>query len=167
MDYFWVMLLIFGAIVSLGQKNQKGKRADEAEDPDPNEEWERRLREILQQDQPTKTEAPETATPHTSPQQPQATSPQPHKVAPQTRGYAMQPRSLTPQPRTTSMQVHKSASTHYGSKQQAHPTASPLQPKGASSAAELGSDFDRMIDDFTIEKAVIYAEILKPKYEEY
>lgn len=168
MDYFWVMLLIFGAIVSLGQKSQKGKKADEVEDPDPNEEWERRLREILQQDQPTsQTEAPETTTPRTSPQQPQTISPQPRKVATQPRSSASQPRSVTPQPRTVSMQQNKSASTYYGSVQQAHTMAPPSQPKGALSTAEQGGDFDQMIDDFTIEKAVIYAEILKPKYKEY
>jgi hypothetical protein len=28
-------------------------------------------------------------------------------------------------------------------------------------------NIERIIDDFSMEKAVIYAEILKPKYEEY
>lgn len=168
MDYFWVMLLIFGAIVSLGQKSQKGKKADEAEELDPNEEWERRLREILQQDQPTpKTEASETTTPHTLPQQPQTISSQPRKVATQTHGSVSQPRSVTPQSRTAPTPLHKSASTHYGSGQHTHTSASPSQLKGATAMAEQGGDFDRMIDNFTIEKAVIYAEILKPKYEEY
>jgi hypothetical protein len=37
----------------------------------------------------------------------------------------------------------------------------------AAAVDEPNEIIEQIIDDFTMEKAVIYAEILKPKYEEY
>ena len=44
---------------------------------------------------------------------------------------------------------------------------SPSLLKKRLDAKEEGSNIDAILDDFSMEKAVIYAEILKPKYEEY
>ena len=37
----------------------------------------------------------------------------------------------------------------------------------ATPTEEPTSNIEAVLEDFTMEKAVIYAEILKPKYEEY
>jgi len=44
-----------------------------------------------------------------------------------------------------------------------------LQPPSASSSSETGrhAPYSRIIDGFDLESAVIYSEILKPKFEEY
>lgn len=173
MNYFWVMLLIFGAIVTIGQKSQKGKTSgDEAEIPDPSKEWERRLREILEQGEPSPNATPKTEDPHT---------PLPRPKSARWQGRS-QHRSTTPQHTST---TQPSASGNASSIRSAYNASNtPFGQSGSSgaktanmarnnaqttqpTATEEGSEIERIIDDFTIEKAVIYAEILRPKYEEY
>ena len=50
MDIFWVFIIIFGIIVSIGQKTNKRQITTEESEPasSPEQEMERRLRELLE-----------------------------------------------------------------------------------------------------------------------
>ena len=56
----------------------------------------------------------------------------------------------------------KTAKATVDIKQQPLPTA-PAEPK----KTRQNADYGRIIDEFDLERAVIYSEILKPKFEEY
>ncbi len=173
MDYFWVMLLIFGAIVTIGQKSQKGKTSgDEAEIPDPSKEWERRLREILEQGEPSPNAAPKTKDQHTTLPRPKSAHRQGRSQHPSTAPQQADTARTTASGYTSSIRSsYNASSTPFGqagsSGAKAANTAKNNAQTTLPAAAEEGSEIERMIDDFTIEKAVIYAEILRPKYEEY
>lgn len=130
MDLLWLFILIFGVVVSIGQKSQKKAPAEGEtmpEELDPHQEFERRIRELLQEDKP-----------------------------------AVKPASSTTKQVATMaaerVKVEKTQS-RVATKNMGAPRAKE-QPKEAD-------ELDQIVNDFSIEKAVIYAEILKPKYEEY
>lgn len=166
MDIFWIFILIFGIIVSIGQKASKQQAPQEAEGDvtlSPEEEMERRIRELLEGKQ-TPQQAPQPAPPVAKPAAPQksftpapTTTPQravsPQRVAAAQR-VATPARSATTPARTT----------------QSTPKA-PTRTNKASDPIKQGeikqSEIGRIIDDFTIDKATIYAEIMTPKYKEY
>lgn len=130
MDLLWLFILIFGVVVSIGQKSQKKAPAEGETVPeqlDPHQEFERRIRELLQEDKPSVkpvTSAPTQAATET---------------AERAKVEKKQSRVAT---KNVSAERQKE------------------QPKEAD-------ELDQIVNDFSIEKAVIYAEILKPKYEEY
>lgn len=130
MDLLWLFILIFGVVVSISQKSQKkapteGETA--SEELDPHQEFERRIRELLQEDKPAAKPAAST-----------------------TKQVATMA--------TERAKVEKTQS-RVATKNMGAPRAKE-QPKEAE-------ELDQIVNDFSIEKAVIYAEILKPKYEEY
>ena len=130
MDLLWLFILIFGVVVSIGQKSQKKAPADGEtvpEELDPHQEFERRIRELLQEDKPAAKPAAST-----------------------TKQVATMA--------TERAKVEKTQS-RVAAKNMGAPRAKE-QPKEAE-------ELDQIVNDFSIEKAVIYAEILKPKYEEY
>lgn len=130
MDLLWLFILIFGVVVSIGQKSQKKAPAEGETMPevlDPHQEFERRIRELLQEDKPAAKSAASTT----------------KQVATMATGRA---------------KVEKRQS-RVATKNMGAPRAKE-QPKEAD-------ELDQIVNDFSIEKAVIYAEILKPKYEEY
>ena len=49
MDNFWIFIVIIGAVISLAQKGLKQAPAesDDTTQPNPQQEWERRIREIM------------------------------------------------------------------------------------------------------------------------
>ena len=131
MDIFWIFILIFGVIVSIGQKASKQQVPTDVESEptlSPEEEMERRIRELLEGKQ-----TPPKATPPVQPAAPQ--------------------KSFTPA-RATKSATKASTRTNK--------ITNPIK-KGEIKQSEIG----RIIDDFTIEKATIYAEIMNPKYKEY
>lgn len=166
MDIFWIFILIFGAIVSIGQKASKQQAPTDAESEptlSPEEEMERRIRELLEGKQ-----TPPKATP---PVQPAAKPAAPQKsftpapAAPKSATMPTHPvttlhSDTTPtRPFATPTRATKSATkapTH------TNKITDPIK-KGEIKQSEIG----RIIDDFTIEKATIYAEIMNPKYKEY
>ena len=130
MDLLWLFILIFGVVVSIGQKSQKKAPAEGETVPevlDPHQEFERRIRELLQEDKPAAKPAAST-----------------------TKQVATMA--------TERAKVEKTQS-RVATKNMGAPRAKE-QPKEAD-------ELDQIVNDFSIEKAVIYAEILKPKYEEY
>ena len=166
MEYvLWMIILIAGAIMSVSQKDQK-KRSGTASDnedtpaPDRREEWNRRMRDILFGDSPTAPPVP------TAPHYPQPVGTQgidlDHPLARAAKRESAATEKVTaervaaaPKP-----QKHKNTAKVVGcNKAQACPT----EPK----AAVGNTDYRRMIDEFDLERAVIYSEILKPKFEEY
>lgn len=130
MDLLWLFIIIFGVVVSIGQKSQKKAPSEgevAADELDPHQDLERRIRELLQERKPAVKSAASAST----------------QVATEVSERA---KVATKQSRVAT----KNASAER-----------PIeQPKEAE-------ELDQIVNDFSIEKAVIYAEILKPKYEEY
>lgn len=160
MDLLWLFIIIFGAVVSLGQKSQKKTLEGEGNMPetiDPEAEFERQIRELLGETR-TSAKPAESTTPNTTTTQKQ--------TAHETSKSARRERVASVQNGTnyqTSTVNHKAQST-------------PVEKTTIKSKEAVGkttnqkqesSEVEQMIDDFSIEKAVIYAEILKPKYEEF
>lgn len=156
MDIFWVFILIFGVIVSIGQKASKQQAPIDVESEptlSPEEEMERRIRELLEGKQ-----APPKATPPVQPAAPQkrftpAPDATPQRAAVPQR-VAKPTRPSAPPARATKSATKASTRTNK--------IIDPIK-KGEIKQSEIG----RIIDDFTIEKATIYAEIMNPKYKEY
>ena len=160
MDIFWVFILIFGVIVSIGQKASKQQAPTDVESEptlSPEEEMERRIRELLEG-----TQTPPKATP---PVQPAAKPAAPQKnltpapVATPQRAAVPQRVATPTRPSATPARAAKSATK---ASTRTNKISDPIK-KGEIKQREIG----RIIDDFTIEKATIYAEIMNPKYKEY
>ena len=155
LDNIWILIVIIGAVISIAQKNQKRPKteSDNAPQPNPQEEWERQLREILGEGRPKAT---------TQANKPTESSAMPEYKPRPARTSRESGRAATP-----SQQVlHKRTTTANNSTTQSqYIKENKLQetPK----KQEGDNNIERIIDDFSMEKAVIYAEILKPKYEEY
>ena len=116
--------------------------SENAPHPNPQEEWERQLREILGE----------------KPQTPAAPKP-----ASQPIENSVAPKFKQPMP-TQSKRVAMPSPKNKTTSQQ------PINAnKGNKTPSKSDNDIniEKIIDDFSMEKAVIYAEILKPKYEEY
>lgn len=130
MDLLWLFIIIFGVVVSIGQKSQKKAPSEgevAADELDPHQDLERRIRELLQEEKSVTKPAASVVKPVTT------------KTAEQAKEGRTQSRIVTKN--TTTEQERE-------------------QPKESE-------ELDQIVNDFSIEKAVIYAEILKPKYEEY
>ena len=130
MDLLWLFIIIFGVVVSIGQKSQKKAPSEgevAADELDPHQDLERRIRELLQERKPAVKPAASAST----------------QVATE---FSERAKVATKQSRVAT----KNASTE--------------RPKEQPKESE---ELDQIVNDFSIEKAVIYAEILKPKYEEY
>ena len=162
MDNFWLILLIFGAISIFSHKNEKRSHAPEADAEGGNQgehiptEWERRIRELLGEENSSNV-----------PQSSQNTAAQP--INPSKRVHTpttikrkeVDNTSQLAQNRAT---TGKSAMTQTTvNRQKAHSTIPDKIKEG-----EIGSkgEIETILEDFSMEKAVIYSEILKPKYEE-
>ena len=162
MDNFWVIpLLIFGIIVSISQKASRnttpeGEEGEAVPTPE-QEDIERRIREILE----GKTTSTQKTTPTPTPSaRPTPTAMATHtlkQTTPHASRQEISPRKAT----TTKAKTSTAKSTTKTSSTGKH-TTDPIK-QGDIQRGEIG----RIIDDFSIEKATIYAEIMKPKYEEY
>ena len=139
MDIFWVFILFFGIIVSIGQKaSKKQAAADEEEEPAPmsEQEMERRIREILEG------------------------KPIPQKPAPQP---AVSTPAVSPIKKVSTPKKQHLAPTPTAAKTTKHPKKEDPIKQTEIKNGEIG----QIVEDFTIEKAVIYSEIMNPKYKEY
>lgn len=162
MDNFWLILLIFGAISIFSRKNEKQSRTPEADAEGGNQgehiptEWERRIRELLGEENSSNV-----------PQSSQNTATQP--INPSKRVHT--PTTIKrKEVNNTSQLVQNRATTGKSAmtqttvnRQKAHSTIPDKIKEG-----EIGSkgEIETILEDFSMEKAVIYSEILKPKYEE-
>lgn len=174
MDNIWIFLVIIGAIFSFAQKNQ-GKRqqgSDEAyeghegeETVNPHEMLERRVRELLGEETPKSNPMP-THKPARSADT--TTSSQQGANRPTLRTSIARPTMTTKQhtaKSATSMPQYRSQTK----RTQAIAMDVNTIPQKAVSAQQKGRNeqIGQIIDDFSMEKAVIYSEILKPKFEEF
>ena len=144
MDNIWIFIVIIGAVISIAQKNHKKPMAESenAPHPNPQEEWERQLREILGE----KPQMPAAPKPASQPIENSAAPEYKQPMPTQSKRVAMP----SPKNKATSQQP---TNANKGNK--------------TPSKSENDLNIEKIIDDFSMEKAVIYAEILKPKYEEY
>ena len=162
MDNFWLILLIFGAISIFSRKNEKRSRTPEADAEGGNQgehiptEWERKIRELLGEE--NSSNVPQS-TPSTA-AQPINPSKRVHTPTTSKRKEVDNTSQLAQNRATTG----KSAMTKTTvNRQKAHSTIPDKIKEG-----EIGSkgEIETILEDFSMEKAVIYSEILKPKYEE-
>lgn len=150
--------------MSVSQKDQKKRHgtASDNEDtpaPDRREEWNRRMRDIFG-DLPTAPPVP-TAPHYPQPVGTQGIDPD-HPLARAAKRESAAAEKVTAErvAAAPKSQKHKAAAKTVGSdKAQVRPAE--------SESAVVNTDYGRMIDEFDLERAVIYSEILKPKFEEY
>lgn len=167
MDNLWIFIVIIGAVISLSQKSHKkaSTESDNPTPPNPQEEWERQLRELLGDKEPhtPKRSAP---SPTVSPSE-RTTIPKQdiHPTSCEDRRVVKR----TPQPPEVLLEVQASRATSFAEQKAATKPKTNANGNLTRKAApdNQGNDIDKIIEDFSMEKAVIYAEILKPKYEEY
>ena len=174
MDNIWIFLVIIGAVFSFAQKNQSKRQGSDAPTEDnngeetvnPHEMMERRLRELLGEQQPKRVPTP-TVAPTAAPA-PTTTVRQAQNKP--TYGTLDSRSTVAPSQQRTTTQTHSVA--QYKA-QQAKTTNhntnnSPSSPniKPAHASTNNGQ-IGQIIDGFSMEKAVIYSEILKPKFEEF
>ena len=171
MDNIWIFLVIIGTIFSFAQKNQ-GKRqqgSDEADEGrkgeetvNPHEMLERRVRELLGEETPKSNPMP-THKPARSADT--TTSSQQGANRPTLRTSVARPTMTTKQQQT----AKSAASMPQAKRTQAIALDGNITSQKAVSAQTRGHNeqIGQIIDDFSMQKAVIYSEILKPKFEEF
>lgn len=171
MDNIWIFLVIIGAIFSFAQKNQSKRQGSDAptegnneEEPvTPHEMMERRLRELLGEEQTKRVPTPASAPTSTTPTARQG------KIKPIQDTLDSRPSVASSQQKTTTQtlsvakykaQQAKTVNNNVNNK----PSSPNIKPAHASTN---NGQIGQIIDDFSMEKAVIYSEILKPKFEEF
>lgn len=169
MGSFWIFFLFLG-VVALIKRKEMASQDDTtpqnapstgAPTEDEKQEIERRIREILGEPQPAKRVVPTQPAKRVVPTQPAAPQPAVRPARPKVK---VQPthtslEQITPE---ISMSSHRLS--------QPTPSRNTTSPKKAQTApTETAgkSELNAMIEDFTIEKAVIYSEILEPKFKQY
>lgn len=150
----WVAMIIIGSLINAANKRRAQESADEEQLPTPEE-----IREILQPAQPSV--------------QPQTATKRPAKPAYETlEGRSIESESLEQiNPRDFAKRTNfkhakgKAMPVRTPNKaQRATPhTATPQRPNPAIK----GEEAHELTRDFDLERAVVYSEILKPKFQEY
>lgn len=180
MDNFWIFLLIIGAVASIAQKNQqKNKPSSPEEEPtlDPQAEWERHMREIFgdntenevnENPKEEATEGSSTANkPDNKPITTQTAQTIRHTIpAPKEATQAPIAQSVASYSRSKIRHTSSATSTTSTYKKSTDSVSKTNNPIKYSEISSNNSEIEQIIDDFTMEKAVIYSEILKPKFEE-
>lgn len=185
MDYIWIFFIVAWAAISLTQKNQKKRQQQEEEsDEQAREVLQRQLEEIFGRRVHPAAPRP-TATPaHMEPMSTDSASAKSttrHKVPtpPAETIYrtevsippkSAQHRSEIPRPADTS---HRNIVNTTSQRQLPNKRSNITEQQSVSAATtnavkpQDNSELERIIGEFDMERAVIYSEILKPKYEEY
>ena len=183
MDNIWIILLIVGAVISLTQKNTKRRPQTDSDEEQPRDVLQKHLEEIFGRGAEHPAAPRPTAMPMPQPpvRKPSAETADTAPAArPKTQDTA--PRQQTAEPkkhiRSTAETSARDASHRNRAmaqatrrQQQQKPSAIQTQQlrKGSAETPAHHSDneLERIIEEFDMERAVIYSEILKPKYEEY
>ena len=151
MDNFWIFIVIIGAVISLAQKSpKKASSSDDTPTADPQQELERQIRELIGEKPaskpiPAEQKRAEMPTPIPTP-----------IITPKNRVDTVTSITKPKQQNKIGMAATAKVAT----------TTNKTKSKAATDD-EPNEIIGQIVDDFTMEKAVIYAEILKPKYEEY
>lgn len=164
MGSFWIFFLFIG-IVALVKRKELASNDDTSTASAPTDaeksEIERRIKEIFGEvESSQKTSSAPTTSPAMSRPRPATTPIQTPKKVNEARPLSAYTSSSRAKAPITQQQAIK---PQQGSKLY----QSTSTPSNAPKTAESHSELERMIDDFTLEKAVIYAEILEPKFKEY
>lgn len=159
MDIFWVFIIIFGIVVSIGQKANKQQAPTDDSEPTltPEQEMERKIRELLE-GKPTPSAKP---APSANPAPTAKSTPSSEATIATRTKTKREAHNTIP----TTKSAKKATITH---KTSATPKVSSVEENSPIKAKEIKrGEIGQIVEDFTIDKAVIYAEIMKPKYEEY
>ena len=164
MGSFWIFFLFMG-IVALVKRKEMASQEDTtpkniptgAPTEDEKQEIERRIREILGEPQPQKRVVTAQPAKRVAPAQSAPPRPARPKVKVQSTHTSLE--QITPE---ISMSSHRLTQPT-----PSRNTATPKKAQTAPTEVTDKSELDAMIDDFSIEKAVIYSEILEPKFKEY
>ena len=184
MDNIWIILLIVGAVISLTQKNTKRRpQTDSDEEEQPRDVLQKHLEEIFGRGEEHPAAPRPTSMPRPQPpvRKPSAETADTAPAArPKTQDTA--PRQQTTEPkkhirstaetsaRDTSHRNRAMAQATRRQQQQKPPAIEQQQLRKGSAetpAHHSDNELERIIEEFDMERAVIYSEILKPKYEEY
>lgn len=183
MDNIWIILLIVGAVISLTQKNTKRRPQTDSDEEQPRDVLQKHLEEIFGRGAEHPAAPRPTAMPMPQPpvRKPSAES---ADTAPAARPKIQDtaPRQQTAEPkkhirstaetsaRDTSHRNRAMAQATRRQQQQKPPAIEQQQLRKGSAetpAHHSDNELERIIEEFDMERAVIYSEILKPKYEEY
>lgn len=160
MGSFWTFLVIIGVVAFkfFGElATDKGASQPTAPTDEEKSDIEKRIQEILGEVE-QKRVAPQPAAP-----KPSTSAPQPamRTARPKTKAQSAYTslEQITPEIAMSSHRISKPTTTRKA--------VSPKKVQTAPVEVAGKSELDAMIDDFTIEKAVIYSEILEPKFKQY
>ena len=160
MGSFWTFLVIIGVVAFkfFGElATDKGANQPTAPTDEEKSDIEKRIQEILgeveQKRVVSQPAAPKTSTP--APQPAMRTARPKTKAQPAYTSLEQ----ITPEIAMSSHRISKPTTTRKA--------VSPKKVQTAPVEVAGKSKLDAMIDDFTIEKAVIYSEILEPKFKQY
>ena len=157
MDNIWIFLVIIGAVISIAQKNQQKQRGGELSEqptPDPQAELERRMREIFGESKRVEPATENKSAP--------ATIPAPKPVDNQPKPMSTISRTSASNKQTKGYNIaaaNKTINRVASQQKQANPIK--------DSDITVKSEIDEIIDGFTMEKALIYSEIIRPKFDEF
>lgn len=183
MDNIWIILLIVGAVISLTQKNTKRRPQTDSDEEQPRDVLQKHLEEIFGRGAEHPAAPRPTAMPMPQPpvRKPSAETADTAPAArPKTQDTA--PRQQTAEPKkhirstaeTSARDMsHRNQAMAQATRRQQQQKPSAIQTqqlrKGSAETPAHHSDneLERIIEEFDMERAVIYSEILKPKYEEY
>ena len=152
----WVAMIIIGSLINAANKRRAKEQTAEEQLPTPEE-----IREILQREQ--------------RPMRPKATAQRPTTPAYETlEGQSIESESLervepyAPNAART-RKKSKSAPGTATTKRTAQRATAPAQSRPATqpTASQQGMEGQDLARDFDLERAVVYSEILRPKYQDY
>lgn len=183
MDNIWIILLIVGAVISLTQKNTKRRpQTDSDGEEQPRDVLQKHLEEIFGRGEEHPSAPRPTAMPMSRPpvRKPSAESAGTAPAARPTTQSTAQQQAAEPKkhirstaetsPRDTSHRNQTMAQATRRQQQQKPSAIQTQQLRNGSAetpAHHSDNELERIIEEFDMERAVIYSEILKPKYEEY
>lgn len=180
MDNIWIVLLIVGAVISLTQKSQKRRPQQEPEDEEPARELCKQFEEMFGRREEYPAAPRPTATPMAPKAAPEKMTAQQPAAAPATTASGHPKQKRAPLQSTAAAEKASHATPHR--KEGAQPKARRQQPNeqtpltvqqnrkmapAAATAQHGNNDLEKILEEFDMERAVIYSEILKPKFEEY
>lgn len=157
LDNIWIFVVIIGAVISIAQKNQQKQiNAESGEEPslDPQAELERRTREIFGEGKSVEQTAENKPMP--APVQPSNTIDRPAYTQPKVASTQYKAKGAN---RSADSTIHNTSNKFANS-------AKKQDPIKRGDITSKQSDIDEIIDDFTMEKALIYSEVIRPKFEE-
>ena len=159
MDNLWIILLLVGVVTTFSRKSEKRKATPQkdSDQQDAQTAWERHIRELLGEEEGM-------TTPQSAPKEP-INSP---KTAPSVQSPLADERKTINTPAKIAYQrvEQKSKPAFNHTPETSAKANTTITDKIKEGEIGSNSEIGAILDEFTMEKAVIYSEILKPKFEE-